>query len=119
MRYVWVGLAGAIGVTLRYAIELNVDQSKFPWATLAINLSGAFVLAVFLTLALGRLPVAVMTPVAIGLLGGYTTFSTFAWQGFTMSRSGRPGVALVYVIVSVVGGLVAASAGYSLARLFR
>jgi fluoride exporter len=119
VRYAWVGLAGAIGSMLRYAIGLNVDQSRFPWATLGINLSGSFVLAFFLTIALGRWPVAVMTPVAVGLLGGYTTFSTFAWEGFVMGREGRVGAALAYVSVSVVGGLVAASAGYSLARALR
>ena len=119
MRHLWVGLGGACGTLARYAIGLNVDQSHFPWATLGINLSGAFVLGLFLTLALGHLSVAVMTPVAVGLLGGFTTFSAFAWEGFTMSRSGRAGVAMVYVVVSVVGGLLAASAGYTLGRVFR
>jgi CrcB protein len=104
---------------LRYAIGLNVDQERFPSATLAINLTGAFVLALFLTLALGRVSVSVMTPVAVGLLGGYTTFSTFAWETYTMSRTGRPGVALVYVLASVLGGVAAASAGYSLGRALR
>jgi CrcB protein len=80
VRFLWVGLAGAIGTVLRYSIDLRVDQERFPWATLAINVSGAFVLALFLTLALGRVPISVMTPVAVGLLGGYTTFSTFAWR---------------------------------------
>jgi CrcB protein len=114
-----VGLAGAIGCALRYAIEARVDQSRFPWATLAINVSGAFVLAIFLTLALGRLPVAVMTPISMGLLGGFTTFSTFAWEGFALGRNGRPLVALSYVVASVAGGLVAASAGYAIARALR
>jgi fluoride exporter len=119
MRYVWVGLGGAFGSVARYAIGLNVDQSHFPWATLGINLSGAFVLGAFLTLSLGHLSVAVMTPIAVGVLGGYTTFSTFAWDGFTMSRSGRAGVAFVYIAISVVGGLLAAWGGYSLGRAFR
>jgi fluoride exporter len=117
MRYLWVGLGGACGSIVRYAIGLGVDQSHFPWATLGINLSGAFVLGLFLTLALGQLSVAVITPVAVGLIGGFTTFSTFAWEGFTHARSGRAGIALVYVSVSVVGGLVAAWGGYSLGRV--
>jgi CrcB protein len=116
MRYLWVGLGGAAGSIARYAIGLNVDQSRFPWATLGINISGAFVLAAFLTLGLGRLPVAVMTPVAVGVIGGFTTFSTFAWEGLTLSRTGRGNTALVYIAVSVVGGLIAAWAGYSVAR---
>jgi CrcB protein len=119
MRFVWVGLAGAIGAVARYAIGLNVDQSRFPWATLAINLSGALLLGLFLTLALGRVPVAVMTPVAVGLIGGFTTFSTFAWEGFTFGRTGRMWIAVVYMSVSVVGGLGAAWLGYIVGRALR
>jgi CrcB protein len=119
LRYVWVGLAGGIGTLLRYTIGLNVDQARFPWATLAINLSGAFILGLFLTLALGRVSVDVMTPVAVGLLGGYTTFSTFAWESFAMGRGGRPVTAGIYVGVSVIGGLVAAGAGYATGRALR
>ena len=66
MRFVWVGLGGAIGSMVRYGIGLAVDQTHFPWATLGINLSGAFILAMFLTLSIGHLSVAVITPVAVG-----------------------------------------------------
>lgn len=119
MRYLWVGVAGAVGAIARYAVGLNVDQSRFPWATLGINLSGSFALGVFLTLALGRLPIAVMTPVAVGLIGGFTTFSTFAWDGFTIGDSGRMATAALYVSVSVLGGLGAAALGYTLGRALR
>ena len=119
MRYLWVGLGGACGSMLRYAIGVRVDQSHFPWATLGINLSGSFVLGLFLTLALGHLSMAVITPVAVGVIGGFTTFSTFAWEGFTHARSGRAGIAFAYVTVSVVGGLLAAAGGYSFGRAFR
>ena len=119
MRFVWVGLAGAIGSVLRYTIGLHVDQSKFPWATLAINISGSFVLALFLTLTLGRWSVSVTAPIAVGFVGGYTTFSTFAFDGFTMGRSGRMLAATIYVCVSVLGGLAAAWIGYALGRAFR
>jgi CrcB protein len=119
MRYLWVGLGGAVGSIARYAIGLNIDQSHFPWATLTINLSGAFALALFLTLALGNLPVAVMTPIAVGVIGGFTTFSTYTWEGFTLGRNGRPGIAVVYMTVSIVGGLILASCGYALGRAIR
>ena len=119
MRYLWVGLGGACGSMARYAIGLRVDQATFPWATLGINLVGAFILGVFLTLALGHLSVAVITPVSVGVIGGFTTFSTFAWEGFTHTRSGRVGVAVVYVAVSVIGGLLATGAGYALGRAIR
>jgi CrcB protein len=119
MRFVWVGVAGAVGSVLRYAIGLGVDQSHFPWATLGINLSGALLLGFFLTVALGQVPVAVMTPIAVGLIGGFTTFSTFEWEGFTLARTDRVAVALVYVSVSVVGGLLAAWGGYAVGRAIR
>jgi CrcB protein len=119
MRYLLVGLGGGAGSMARYAIGVRVDQSHFPWATLAINLLGAFLLGLFLTLALGHLSVAVITPVAVGVIGGFTTFSTFAWEGFTHARSGRVGIAMAYIAISVVGGLIAAWGGYSLGRLIR
>jgi CrcB protein len=119
MRFVWVGLGGAIGSMGRYAIGLAVGQTQFPWATLGINLSGSFILGIFLTLGLGHFSVAVITPVAVGVLGGFTTFSTFAWEGFTVSRNGRPGIAFLYVAASVIGGLVAAWGGYSIGRAVR
>jgi protein CrcB len=86
------------------------------WATMGINLSGALLLGFFLAVALGHLPVSVMTPIAVGLIGGFTTFSTFAWEAFTMSRTGRTWPAAIYVAVSVIGGLLAAWAGYSTGR---
>ena len=52
MRYLWVGLGGACGSMVRYAIGVRVNQSNFPWATLGINLAGSLVLGLFLTLAL-------------------------------------------------------------------
>src|SRR5262245_6626978 len=103
VRYLWVGLGGAAGTIARYAIGLRVGQTQFPWATLGINISGAFILAMFLTLGLGHLSVAVMAPISVGVLGGYTTFSTFAWESFTLERNGRPGIALLYIAVSVIG----------------
>ena len=119
MRFLWVGLGGEFGSVARYAIGLSADRWQFPWTTLGINLAGAFILGLFLTLGLGHVPIEVTTPIAVGVLGGFTTFSTFAWEGFTLSRTGRPGLALVYVAVSVVGGLLAAWAGYSAGRLLR
>jgi fluoride exporter len=119
LRFVWVGLAGGIGAVARYVIGLRIDQSRFPWATLGINLSGAFLLGLFLTVALGQLPVRVMTPIAVGLIGGFTTFSTFAWEGFTLGKTGRAWTAATYVAVSVLGGLGAAWGGHALGRTVR
>src|SRR5690606_21591433 len=69
MRYLWVGLGGAVGSMARYAIGGRADQSAFPWATLGINLTGAFLLGLLLTVAAGRVSTEVTTPVAVGVLG--------------------------------------------------
>src|SRR5262245_20032047 len=87
-----------------------------PVGDLGINVAGALLLGFFLTVALGHLPMSVMTPIAVGLIGGFTTFSTFTWEAFTLGRTGRSEVALLYVTVSICCGLVAAWAGYTAGR---
>ncbi len=57
------------------------------------------------------MPVTVTTPVVVGLLGGFTTYSAFAWEGLFMAGSGHAPLAILYVLGSVVGGLAAALLG--------
>lgn len=111
MRFVWIGLAGGIGALLRYLVGLAFSGSDFPWATLLVNVAGSFALGLVLTWGLVKLPVAVTTPIAVGVLGGFTTFSTFAWEGISMAGSGRGAAAVGYVAFSLVGGLLAAILG--------
>lgn len=111
MRFVWIGLGGGVGALLRYLVGLAFSSSDFPWATLLVNLAGSFALGFLLAWGLVRLPVAVTTPIAVGVLGGFTTFSTFAWEGISMAGNGRGAEAAGYVAVSVVGGLLAAILG--------
>lgn len=111
MRLVWVGVAGALGAVLRYLFGLSMGSLEFPWATLVVNTAGSFALGFLLTWGLARLPVAVTTPMAVGLLGGFTTFSAFAWEGLHMAGNGRPAHAAGYIMASVVGGLAAALLG--------
>ena len=117
MRYVWIAVAGAIGALTRDAIGRAVGVTRFPWATLAINISGSFGLAVLLTVAMHRrVPAQLAAAISIGFFGAYTTFSTFSWEAFDLSRTGRQALAFTYVTVSVVGGLVAAWAGHAATR---
>jgi CrcB protein len=117
VKFLWVALAGAAGAVTRYAIGLAVGVSEFPWATLGINVSGSLLLGFVLTFATERrLSPELATAVTVGFLGAYTTFSTFAWEGFVLGRTDRAGTAVVYVVVSVVGGIAAAWCGYQLAR---
>jgi CrcB protein len=119
MRFLWVGLGGGVGSVVRYAIGVGAVYQRFPWSTMAINLVGAFFLGLLLTLGVGRIPIAVLTPLAVGLLGGFTTFSAFAWEAFTMGRGGQMGWSLAYAVGSVVGGWLLAWLGYGLGQALR
>ena len=113
MRAVLVGIAGAAGALCRYGIGVAVGARSFPWSTLAINVVGSFVLGLLVEVAgtRGWSP-DVTAPLAIGFLGAFTTFSTFAVETDLFLRSDRVGTALVYVLVSVGVGVAAASTGY-------
>jgi CrcB protein len=112
-----VGIAGAAGALTRYALAVAIGVRSFPWATLAINLTGSFVLGLLLTVGIERQwSETTIVPLAVGFLGAYTTFSTFSYETFTLMRGDRVPAALVYIGVSVAGGLAAAAAGYLVAR---
>jgi CrcB protein len=85
------------------------------WTVVAINLVGCFALGV-LTSAAGDWSPAVRDGLGIGFLGGFTTFSTFAVQAVVETDAGRPGIAALYLALSVLGGLAAATLGYALGR---
>ena len=116
VQTLWIALAGALGAVTRYRIAAAVGVRSFPWATLGINVVGCFALAMLLSgPAASRRPMSVNITLSIGFLGAFTTFSTFGYETFTMLRTDRPGTALMYVLASVMGGVLAASAGYAFA----
>lgn len=115
MVWMWIAVAGAGGALARHAVNLAVGARPFPVATLAINMAGSFLLGLLLHVAgAGRISPQVATALAVGLLGGFTTYSTFSVEAFTLGRTDRLGLAALYVAVSVVGGLLAAGLGYRL-----
>jgi CrcB protein len=115
MRALLIAVAGAAGALARYSIGLAVGVRQFPWTTLGINLLGSFLLGVLLHRPPGRLSDDVRIALGTGFLGAFTTFSTFSNETVAMLRDGRASLALVYVSASIVGGLLAAAAGYRLA----
>lgn len=113
-----IGVGGAVGTTIRFALESNFPAvpGAWPWATFCINVTGAFILAAFLeTLTvfgpdegwLRRLRLGIGT----GVLGGYTTYSTFTVEALRLGDAGEPLAALSYAVGSVVLGFLAACAG--------
>jgi CrcB protein len=117
VRAALIAVASAVGGLTRYSVGLAVGTRSFPWATLAINLTGSLVLGFILSFASRRgWPENVVLPLAIGFLGAYTTFSTFSYESFSLVRTDRASAAALYVGCSIVGGLLAAWAGYAAGR---
>ena len=110
-----VAIGGLIGVLARYGItRLTLHTEALIWSTVAINVAGSFLLG--LLAAEHWFSRDVREGLGVGLLGGFTTFSTFSVQVVLEADGGKPGKAFAYVVASVVGGIAAAAAGYALGR---
>ena len=118
MTTLMVAAGGLLGVLARYGLgRLTEGHDGLLWTTVGINLAGSFLLG--LLVAENWFSRDVREGLGVGLLGGFTTFSTFSVQAILEVDAGRPGRAFVYVAVSVLGGLAAATAGYALGRTLR
>jgi CrcB protein len=120
VRVLVLSLGGALGVNARYWLGDWMSKwasPQFPWATFTINVSGSFAIG-FLTMVLTRwLPHPHMRLLVLtGFLGGYTTFSTFAFESANHWERGERGVSLTYMAGSVAAGFVAVVLGIALAR---
>ena len=107
---VGVALGGALGASARYLIDQAIEHrsfSIFPWATFTINLTGCFLIGVITETLVDRhhLPAWLRVGLVVGVIGGYTTFSTFAQESLTLLEARDIGVTLLYVAGSVAAGI--------------
>jgi CrcB protein len=116
-------VGGGIGSVLRYVAYALVTARfgpGFPLGTLLVNLTGSFVIGIVFELsqvrAIGISPIARLFFMT-GVLGGYTTFSTFSLDGVTLAGEGASAAAVAYALASVLGGFGCAYAGTLLVRL--
>lgn len=114
MTTLFVAVGGVIGVLARYGIGRAVHGDALLWSTVGINIAGSFLLG--LLVAESWFSRDVREGLGVGLLGGFTTFSTFSVQAVLEVDGGRPEMALAYVLASVLGGIAAAFAGYGFGR---
>ena len=116
-----IAVGGALGAPARYGVAqvVHVGAHGFPWATFWTNVSGSFALGVVLALVLERFPPTryVRPLVATGILGAYTTYSTFAVETDLLVKDGHAATGLAYAAASLVTGLVAIWAGLVCARV--
>jgi fluoride exporter len=121
--WVWslVGVAGAVGAPVRYVVDVLVAERSagaFPLGTMVVNVSGAFVLGLIPGLAMYHgLPKSSREILGTGLVGAYTTFSTFSLETMQLLEDGELQPAFTNVAVSLVAGGLAAAAGLALAGL--
>ena len=119
MIWLAVGIGGALGSMARHAVNHIVHSrwplTGFPFGTVAVNVTGCFVIGLLAgLLASERLTLRFYWPefAFVGLLGGFTTFSTFGLDTFLLSRTHSPGYAVANVAAQVIGGMLALWAGY-------
>jgi len=116
-----VALAAGLGAVARLLVDRGVtmrSRRPLPFGTLAVNVTGSFVLGLVVGLAAHHgLSARVATVLGAGLAGGYTTLSTFAWETVDLAETARWGAATAYLLASTAAGLLAAAAGLGLALL--
>lgn len=119
-RFAVIAVGGVLGSWMRWRLSVwfPVAAGTFPTTTLAINLVGSALIGAVLTLFLDRQPSRplVHSFLGTGVLGAFTTFSTFTVESAELVRESKPLTALVYVVASVVGGVLVALASMRLTR---
>ena len=116
-----VAAGGAVGAVLRYFVGLQASQrfgQRFPIGTLSINLSACFLIGCtleYLNQHNTANPI-VRYAFAIGFIGAYSTFSTFEWEIWSDITHGSFWIGMLYLTVSLVGGLIAVALGAASAR---
>ncbi len=109
-----------MGTIVRYAVQGGAQRllgSTFPYGTLAVNVTGSFLVGLAATLMLERAAVGPLwrSAILIGFCGGYTTFSALTYETFELVRTGDPARGLLNLVAHAVLGIAAVWAGYALA----
>lgn len=120
-RFLLISIGAILGANARYWVGDWVAQrygTTFPFGTMLINLTGSLVLGFFLTLATERF---LLDPrwrivIAIGFLGGYTTFSTYTYESVNLMLTGQWALGLLNLLGSAILGAVAVAGGIFLGR---
>lgn len=120
-QFLFVAIGGAAGASLRHLVglmALRAFGSGFPYGTLICNIAGSFFMGLLIELLVIRFNASteVRLLLTTGLLGGFTTFSTFSLDVVALTERGQSSVALIYIALSLAGAIVALFAGLAVAR---
>lgn len=119
-KFILLAAGGAIGTLLRYSLSgltYRWMEGIFPWGTLVVNLAGSFAIG----LLWGFFEIENMSPgmrnfIFAGILGGFTTFSTFGLESFNLLRDGETRLAISNILVSNIAGIALVFAGFYISR---
>jgi CrcB protein len=122
VQYVAVAVGAMLGANLRFVVgNWAADRfgADFPYGTFIVNVSGAFAIGIVLSFVGERVGINPLWRLffATGFLGGYTTFSTYAWEALTLMQSGNWAPALAYVLGSNVIGFFGVWLGSVIGRV--
>ncbi len=122
-EYLIIGLGGFTGAISRYAVALWIGERwgrSFPLGTLAVNVSGCFLIGMLMSLMMERFMVAPQwrSFLVVGFLGAYTTFSTFEYETGGLLKDGELYYAALNITLSVIFGFAALKFGEMLAKIF-
>lgn len=114
-----IGTGGALGAVLRYLTMVFIGTHSFPWATLSVNIIGSFILACLVEAFAHYAPVSneIRLLLIVGVLGSYTTFSTFTLDSIALIEKGDYKAVLFYALGSVILSLSAFVLGLKLCKL--
>jgi fluoride exporter len=117
----WVAAGGALGSVTRYGFNnciTRVMGESFPWGILLINVLGSFLIGMVGAYWIVRMPANDMARLFLttGFLGGFTTFSAFAFDVLNLMQSDQNASAAIYVMASVVLSIVAVFVGFALVK---
>jgi CrcB protein len=122
MRFLMICAGGAIGTGARYLAALWAASAfgiDFPVGTLIVNLAGSFLIAFIMHLSSATtfMSTDVRLMLTTGVMGGFTTYSTFNYETTSFFRAGAPATALANIAATLLGCLAAGMAGHAIARL--
>lgn len=120
--YLAIFIGGGLGSVARYQIGVwfgRLFGLGFPFATLTVNIVGGFVMGLFTEWLLARLGGSLLLRqfFAVGVLGGFTTFSSFTLDLAILWERGAQGLAVLYGVASVAGAIIALFSGLAIGRL--
>ena len=119
-EFIWVALGGALGAVCRYAISLIPVKTAFPILTLVTNLIGAVLISFIVGIVSSKQDVSANSVLfwKTGVCGGFTTFSTFSLEAFTLFENKAYVSGGIYIALSILGCIAGVFIGKKLAMLF-